>query len=162
MIKTLVGPAASGSRWKHSRVLRLGLVTALAAVGVVSAAPSATAVDYGTFTGNLEVSSTTTTVGTPITVIEHATNLGTSQVPFITVGIRRLGFNVTGVVKPRTGICRIAGSATCSSLLLASHETQSYQLTLVPTATGTYTIQGWTTQPITGRGVSQSVTVTVA
>jgi len=161
MIKTAVGPAVSGSGWKHSRVLRLGLAAALAAAVVVSAAPHATAVDYGTFTGNLVVSSTTANVGTPITATESATNLGSTQVPFITVGIRRLGFDVTGVVKPRTGICRIAGSATCSSLLLAPNETQSYQLTLVPTATGSYTIQGWTTQPITGRGVSKSVTVTV-
>src|SRR5215470_12489209 len=139
MIKTQVGPAVSGA----------------------GAAPGASAVDYGTFTGRLTVSSTATKVGTPITVTQYATNTGTIQVPFITVGIRWLGFNVLGVVKPRTGICRIAGSATCSSLLLAVGETQFYQLTLVPTATGSYTIQGWTTQPITGRGVSQSVTVTV-
>jgi len=34
-------------------------------------------------------------------------------------------------------------------------------LTLSPTAPGTYTLQGWTTQPSTGRGFGASVTVTV-
>ena len=133
----------------------------LAAVGLVSAAPSASAALNTGYTGALSVSATNIAVGTPITVTETATNLTATQVPFITVGIRRLGFNVTGVVKPRTGICRIAGSATCSSLLLAPHETQSYTLTLVPTTAGTYQIQGWTTQPTAGGGPGVSFTVIV-
>ena len=77
------------------------------------------------------------------------------------LGIRRLGFTVVSSTPPRTGICRIAGSATCSFLLLAGQETQTYTLTLSPTAPGTYTLQGWTTQPSTGRGFGASVTVTV-
>jgi len=54
------------------------------------------------------------------------------------------GFNVVAVEKPRTGICRIAGSATCNFVQLAPFETQSYTLTLQATAPGTYQIQGWT------------------
>jgi len=94
-------------------------------------------------------------------VTESAINLGNTQVSGITVGIRRLGFTVVSSTPPRTGICRIAGSATCSFLLLTGHETQAYTLTLSPQAPGTYTLQGWTTQPSTGRGFGASVTVTV-
>src|SRR5215469_13815375 len=96
-----------------------------------------------------------------LTVTESAINLGSTQVSGITVGIRRLGFAVVSSTPPRTGICRIAGSATCSFLSLAGHETQTYTLTLSPQAPGTYTLQGWTTQPSTGRGFGASVTVTV-
>jgi hypothetical protein len=80
------------------------------------------------------------------------------------VGIRRLGFTVVSAVKPRTGICRIAGSATCSSLSLNPYETQSYTLTLAATTPGTYQIQGWTTQPSAGGapGVLFTVPVTVS
>ena len=52
-------------------------------------------------------------------------------------------------------------SATCSSLLLAPHETQSYTLTLVPTAPGSYQVQGWTTQPTAGGGPGVLFTVVV-
>src|SRR5690349_11658107 len=91
----------------------------------------------------------------------RAIDLGSTQVPGITVGIRRLGFTVVSSTPPRTGFCRIAGSATCSFLSLTGHETQTYTLTLRPQAPGTYTLQGWTTQPSTGRGFGASVTVTV-
>jgi hypothetical protein len=100
-------------------------------------------------------------MGSTFTVTESAINLGNTQVSGITVGIRRLGFTVVSSKPPRTGICRIAGSATCSFLLLAGQETQAYTLTLSPQAPGTYTLQGWTTQPSTGRGFGASVTVTV-
>jgi hypothetical protein len=113
------------------------------------------------FTGSLTVSPTTTSVGSPITVTETATNLTTSQVGPIIVGIRRLGFSVLAAVKPRTGICRIAGSATCNFLELAPGETQSYTLTLVANTPGTYQIQGWTTSSYVAGGFSGSVTVTV-
>ena len=113
------------------------------------------------FTGHLSVSSTTTTVGTPITVSESATNLTGSQVGPIIIGIRRLGFNVVSATKPRTGICRIAGSATCNFLELAPNETQAYTLTLVANTAGTYQIQGWTTSSYVPGGFSGSVTVTV-
>ena len=95
------------------------------------------------------------------TVTESGINLGNTQVSGITVGIRRLGFAVVSSTPPRTGFCRIAGSATCSFLSLTGHETQTYTLTLSPSAPGSYTLQGWTTQPSTGRGFGASVTVTV-
>jgi len=126
------------------------------ATGSASAAAQAAA-----FTGNLVVSATTTSVGSPITVTETATNLTASQVGPIIVGIRRLGFDVVAVTKPRTGICRIAGSATCNFLELAPNETQAYTLTLVANTAGTYQIQGWTTSSYVPGGFSGSVTVTV-
>src|SRR5262249_40886526 len=86
---------------------------------------------------------------------------GNTQVSGITVGIRRLGFAVVSSTPPRTGFCRIAGSATCSFLSLNGHETQTYTLTLRAQATGTYTLHGWTTQPSTGRGFGAAVPVTV-
>jgi hypothetical protein len=130
---------------------------------LAGAAPTAFGALNTGYTGALSLSATTISMGTPIIVRQSATNLTSTQVPFITVGIRRLGFTVTAVTKPRTGICRIAGSATCSSLLLAPHETQTYTLTLTPNAPGTYQIQGWTTQPTAGGGPGtlQTVTVTV-
>jgi len=142
------------------RTARLAGLAALAMAALLALAPSAQAAN-GDFTGALAASATTVHMGSTFTVTESAINLGSTQISGITVGIRRLGFNVVSSVPPRTGICRIAGSATCSFLLLAGHETQTYTLTLSPTATGTYTIQGWTTQPSTGRGFGASVTVTV-
>ena len=102
-------------------------------------------------------------VGTTFTATQQAISLGDTQTPGITVGIRRLGFTVVASQPPRTGICRIAGSATCSFLLLAPHETQTYTLTLAPTTAGTYQLTGWTTQPIAGGsgGTVQTVTITV-
>jgi len=142
------------------RAARLMAVAALAAAPLLAVAPSAQAAN-GDFTGALAASATTVHVGSTFTVTESAKNLGSTQVSGITVGIRRLGFTVVSSVPPRTGFCRIAGSATCSFLNLAGNETQTYTLTLSPTTPGTYTIQGWTTQPSTGRGFSASVTVTV-
>jgi len=136
------------------RAARLAGAAALAAAALLAVAPSAQAAD-GDFTGALAASAST------FTVTESAINLGNTQVPGITVGIRRLGFAVVSSTPPRTGFCRIAGSATCSFLLLAGHETQTYTLTLSPQAPGTYTLQGWTRQPSTGRGFGASVTVTV-
>ena len=113
------------------------------------------------FTGSLKVSATTVAMGSTITVTETATNLTASQVGPIIVGIRRLGFDVVSAQKPRTGICRIAGSATCNFLELAPQETQSYTLVLRPIAPGTYPIQGWTTSSYVAGGFSGTVTVTV-
>ena len=126
-------------------------------------APTSTSADAqaAAFTGSLTVSATTTRVGSPITVTETATNLTTSQVGPIIMGIRRLGFTVVKAVKRRTGICRIAGSATCNFVELAPGETQSYTLTLVASTPGTYLIQGWTTSSYVAGGFSGSVTVTV-
>ena len=125
-------------------------------------ASTATAAAQGaTFTGNLTVSATTVKAGTPFTVTESATNLTDTQVGFIAVGIRRLGFTVLAAQKPPTGICRIAGSATCYPLLLQPFQTQAYTLTLVGNTPGTYQIQGWTDSPYVSGGFSGSVTVTV-
>ena len=142
------------------RAVRLAAAAALAVAGLLAAAPSAQAAD-GDFTGALVTSASTVKVGSTFTVTEKAINLGNTQVSGITVGIRRLGFTVVSSTPPRTGICRIAGSATCSFLSLTGNETQTYTLTLSPQAPGTYTLQGWTTQPSTGRGFGASVTVTV-
>jgi len=142
------------------RAARLAGAAALAAAALLAVAPSAQAAD-GDFTSALSASASTVKMGSTFTVTESAINLGNTQVPGITVGIRRLGFTVVSSTPPRTGFCRIAGSATCSFLLLAGHETQTYTLTLSPQAPGTYTIQGWTRQPSTGRGFGASVTVTV-
>ena len=146
--------------WLGARAARLAAVAALAGAGSLAAAPSAQAAN-GDFTGALTASASTVKMGSTFTVTESAINLGSTQVSGITVGIRRLGFTVVSSTPPRTGICRIAGSATCSFLLLAGYETQTYTLTLSPTAPGAYTLQGWTTQPSTGRGWGGSVTVTV-
>jgi hypothetical protein len=113
------------------------------------------------FTGKLSVSATSVAVGTPITVTESATNLTTGQLGPIILGIYRVGFNVTAVQKPRTGICRIAGSATCNFVELAAQETQTYQLTLVPTTAGTFTIKGWANSSTITGGASEAVAVTV-
>jgi hypothetical protein len=150
----------SRRRWLGTRAARLAAVAALAGAGLMAAAPSAQAAN-GDFTGALTASASTVKMGSTFTVTESAINLGSTQVSGITVGIRRLGFTVVSSTPPRTGICRIAGSATCSFLLLAGYETQTYTLTLSPTAPGAYTLQGWTTQPSTGRGWGGSVTVTV-
>jgi len=152
----------TGSRgiWPGRRAARLAGAAVLAVAALLAVAPSAQAAN-GDFTGALAASASTVKMGSTFTVTESAINLGNTQVPGITVGIRRLGFTVVSSTPPRTGFCRIAGSATCSFLLLAGHETQTYTLTLSPQAPGTYTLQGWTTQPSTGRGFGASVTVTV-
>ena len=159
-----MGETVGRTRWRSIRLgmraARLATVAALARAGSLAVAPSAQAAD-GDFTGALAASSSTVKMGSTFTVTESAINLGGTQVSGITVGIRRLAFAVISSTPPRTGICRIAGSATCSFLSLTGHETQTYTLKLSPQAPGTYTLQGWTTQPSTGRGFGASVTVTV-
>jgi hypothetical protein len=154
------GRTGSAGTGRRRRLAGLAAVAVLVGAGALGVAAPAQAAD-GDFTGALAASASTVKMGSTFTVTESAINLGSTQVPGITVGIRRLGFTVVSSTPPRTGFCRIAGSATCSFLLLAGGETQTYTLTLRPTATGTYTIQGWTTQPSTGRGFGASVTVTV-
>ncbi len=153
------------------RTLRLAalgavLASAITACGGQDASSdpsSATAVAaaQAEYTGNFTVSSTTTTVGSAITATVSGTNLTASQVGPIILGIRRLGFNVVAAQTPRTGVCRIAGSATCNFVELAPYETQSYTLTLVATAPGTYQLQGWATSSYATGGYSGTVTVTV-
>ena len=153
-------PLAGALRSRTARGLTAAGL-ALAAL-TVTASPSQALVG-GQYTGSLSVSATTVKLGATFTVRQQAISLGGTQTPGITVGIRRLGFTVVASQPPRTGICRIAGSATCSFLLLAPHETQAYTLTLAPTAAGTYQLTGWTTQPIAGGsgGTVQTVTITV-
>jgi len=114
-----------------------------------------------TFTGSLIVSATTVKAGQSFTATETATNLTNANVYPVIVGIRRLGFTVLSSVKPRTGLCRIAGSATCNFLNLAPNETQSYTLTLVSNTPGTYQLQGWTTSQSIAGGSSTTVNITV-
>ncbi|HUL59733.1 MAG TPA: BatD family protein [Anaeromyxobacteraceae bacterium] len=146
-------------------VMQVALIAAVVtACGQDTSDQSASRTEAATaasFTGSLTASATTVAVGTPFTVTETATNLTAAQVGPIIVGIRRLGFNVVAAQKPRTGICRVAGSATCNFLELAPGETQSYTLTLVPTAAGTFQIQGWTTSSYVAGGFSGSVIITV-
>ena len=149
-------------------VIGLALVLAIPACGGPDtsssdpASPAAATADLqATFTGNLTVSATTVSVGTPFTVTQTATNLTGAQVGPLIVGIRRLGFTVLAAQKPRTGVCRIAGSATCNFVELQPFETQSYTLTLAATTPGTYQLQGWTTSSYVSGGYSGSVTINV-
>jgi hypothetical protein len=154
---------APDHRPRTRRLTRGVVAAALALAALPAAAHPSQALVGGKYTGALSVSALTVPLGSTITVRQQAINLDTVQTPFITVGIRRLGFNVVSATKPRTGICRIAGSATCSSLLLAPGETQVYTLVLAPTAVGTFQLSGWTDQPAAGGsgGTYQTVTVTV-
>lgn len=157
------GRSRSHRTWWRSRAARGLAVVALAAGGVAASAQQSEALVGGAYTGSFSVSATTVRLGSTITATQSATSLDTTQTPGINVGIRRVGFDVVGVVRPRTGICRIAGSATCSFLLLAPHETQSYTLTLTPTAVGTFPLSGWSDQPIAGGsgGTYQTINITV-
>jgi hypothetical protein len=119
------------------------------------------ALSADTFTGALIVSSLDTSVGTPITVTQSATNLGPTPLYPIIVGIYRVGFKVQNVTRPATGICRIAGSATCNFINLAPGETQSYTLTLLPMMAGSFQIRGWTSSSYVSGGAWQAVTVNV-
>jgi hypothetical protein len=156
-------PKSSFHAWLRSRAVRLVTAFGLAVTGMVVSAQQSEALVGGDYTGAFSVSATTVRLGGTITATQSATSLAAVQTPGITVCIRRLGFNVVAVQRPATGLCRIAGSATCNFLLLAPHQTQSYVLTLSPTAVGTYQLSGWTTQPIAGGsgGSYRTVTVTV-
>jgi hypothetical protein len=114
-----------------------------------------------TFTGGLTVSTADAAVGAAITVTQSATNLTSSQLGPLILGVYRGGLRVQNVIRPRTGICRIAGSATCNFIDLAPGETQSYTLTLVPTVPGTVILRGWTSSSYVRGGSSEAVTVTI-
>jgi hypothetical protein len=141
-------------------LLRLLMILALAIAALAGIGRPASAAS-GSFTGNLTVSASTVSAGRPFTATQTATNLTSAQIYPITVGIRRLGFTVTGSVPPRTGFCRIAGSATCSFLALAAGETQSYTVTLVANTPGTYQLQGWASSTSVPGGSLTSLTITV-
>lgn len=110
-------------------------VITLALGGIAVSTQQSEALVGGAYTGSFTVSAMTVRLGGTITATQSAISLAGAQTPGITVGIRRLGFDVVSVQRPATGICRIAGSATCSFLLLAPHQTQSYTLTLTPITT---------------------------
>ena len=157
-------PAARSFRVRaRTRAARMIPVAGLVVAGVAVSAQPSQALVGGAYTGALTVSATTVRLGGSITTTQTATSLSDVQTPGINVGIRRLGFTVVSAHRPATGICRIAGSATCSSLLLAPHQTQAYTLTLTPTTVGTFQLSGWTNQPIAGGsgGTYQTVTITV-
>jgi hypothetical protein len=141
-------------------MFRAALILAVAFATLAGVSRPASAAT-GSFTGALTTSATTVAAGTPFTATQTATNLTSAQLYPITAGIRRLGFTVMGTVPPRTGFCRIAGSATCSFLVLAPNETQSYTLTLVASAPGTYQLQGWASSPSVPGGSLTTVTITV-
>jgi hypothetical protein len=146
---------------KNARpLLRAALILAVTLAGLSAVGRPASAAT-GSFTGVLTTSATTVAAGTPFTVTQTATNLTATQLYPITVGIRRLGFTVTGSVPPRTGLCRIAGSATCSFLVLAPSETQSYTLTLTANTPGTYQLQGWASSTSVPGGALTTITITV-
>src|SRR5262245_59888496 len=102
----------------HAGALRSRAALGVPAAGLalaaltVTASPSRALVG-GEYTGSLSVSPTTVKVGSTFTATQRAISLSDTQTPGITVGIRRLGFTVVASQPPRTGICRIAGSATC-------------------------------------------------
>ena len=141
-------------------LLRLTTILAIVAASLAGVSRPVSAAT-GSFTGNLTTSASTVSAGTPFTATQTAINLTSAQLYPITVGIRRLGFRVTGSVPPRTGFCRIAGSATCSFLALAPGETESYSLTLVATTPGTYQLQGWASSTSVPGGSLTTLTITV-
>jgi hypothetical protein len=122
---------------------------------------SGAALTAGDFTGSFTVTPTDPAPGTPITATQTATNLTSSPIGPIIVGIQRVGFRVVQVTRPRTGTCRIAGNAVCNFIQLDPRETQSYTLVLVPTTSGVETLRGWTTSSYLAGGASQTVAVSV-
>jgi hypothetical protein len=113
------------------------------------------------FTGSFTVTPTDPAAGSPITATETATNLTSSPIGPIIMGIQRLGFRVVQVIRPRTGTCRIAGNAVCNFVQLDPGETQSYTLVLVPTTSGIETLRGWTSSAYLAGGSSQTMAVSV-
>jgi hypothetical protein len=120
-------------------------------------APSSSA----SFTGHLAAFPTSAVVGSSITVTETATNLTSSTVGPVIIGINRVGFDVSRIDDPPTGICRGAGSVTCNFVELDPGETQSLTLTLVPTTAGVFTIKGWTRSSYMAGGSLDSATIAV-
>jgi hypothetical protein len=113
------------------------------------------------FTGSFTVTPTDPAPGSPVTATETATNLTSSPIGPIIMGIRRVGFRVVEVIRPRTGTCRIAGNAVCNFVQLDPGETQSYTLVLVPTTSGVEDLRGWTSSSYIVGGSSQTVGVSV-
>jgi hypothetical protein len=124
-------------------------------------ATSGEALTAADFTGSFTVTPTDPTAGSTVTATETATNLTASPIGPIIMGIRRVGFRVVQVIRPRTGTCRIAGNAVCNFVQLDPGETQSYTLVLVPTTSGVEALRGWTSSSYIAGGSSQTVSVSV-
>ena len=124
-------------------------------------ATSGTALTAADFTGSFTVTPTDPAAGSTITATQTATNLTTSTLGPIIMGIRRVGFSVVQVIRPRTGTCRIAGNAVCNFVELEPGETQSYTLVLAPAGSGVQSLRGWTNSPYFTGGFSQAVEVSV-
>ncbi len=117
-------------------------------------------------TGRLVVSATSVKAGTPFTVTEEATNLGSVPLSGIKTAISHPPFTVVGHVAPRTvlGGCRqMQAWLYCLGARLDPHETQTNTYTLVANTPGVYTIQGQTVQiggSIAGFGGTATITIT--
>ena len=137
--------------------------------GDLIAEPEAVTGPSGSLTGALSVSAagnaagraSAVPVGAALTVVQTAINTSSSALGPVMLGISRLGFAVADVVPPATGHCRIAGSVSCNFVQLAPGETQSLEVTLVPTAPGSYTITAWTRSSYFAGGSLERATVTV-
>ncbi len=113
------------------------------------------------FTGSFTVTPTDPAAGSTVTATQTATNLTSSPIGPVIIGIRRVGFRIVQVIRPRTGTCRIAGNAVCNFVQLDPGETQSYTLVLLPTTSGVESLSGWTGSAYVGGGSSQTVSVSV-
>ena len=117
-------------------------------------------------TGRLVVSATTVKAGTPFTVTEEATNLGSVPLSGIKTAVSHPPFTVVGHVAPRTvlGGCRqMQAWLYCLGARLDPHETQTNTYTLVANTPGVYTIQGQTVQiggSIASFGGTATITIT--
>ena len=89
------------------------------------------------------------------------TNSGATAIYPVIIGIYRVGFQIAQMIRPATGTCRIAGSATCNFVNLAPGQTQSYTLTLLPTAPGTFQLRGWSRSSYVSGGSLQAIVVMV-
>ena len=84
--------------------------------------------------GALAASASTVKMGSTLTVTDSGPTLGNRRCPGSPCTFAGPAFAVVRSTPPRTGICCIAGSATCSFPSLTGHETQTYTLTLSPQA----------------------------
>ena len=136
----------------------LVLATPASFIGKVSASSP--------LTGRLVVSATTAKAGTPFTVTEEATNLGSVPLSGIKTAVSHPPFTVVGHIAPRTvlGGCRqMQAWLYCLGARLDPHETQTNTYTLVANTPGVYTIQGQTVQiggSIAGFGGTATITIT--
>ena len=165
MFETEITQGRPANRRATKRAIRGAVLAALVVampgsfIGTASAASP--------LTGRLVVSTTTVKAGTPFTVTEEATNLGSVPLSGIKTAVSHPPFTVVGHVAPRTvlGGCRqMQAWLYCLGARLDPHETQTNTYTLVANTPGVYTIQGQTVQiglpGYAGFGGSTTITVT--